>query len=129
MGDRAPLLTFDEGIAKIDLSKSGLRVEGFRTDGTSNYLANLNYQGQTWAAVVRLPAMGADVHEFVQEKRQALVAVDYLVDVLRKGIDVGFDCVLKFGGVSCLLENSSTQHFLRYQADAPPILLIDTIHD
>ncbi len=57
------------------------------------------------------------------------MAVDYLVDVLRRGIDVGFDCVLKFAGVSCLLENSSTQHFLRYQADAPPISLMDTIHN
>ena len=122
------LLTFDEGIAKIGLNKSGLRVEGFRTDGTSNYLANLNCQGQTWAAVVRLPAKGAGLQEFLGEKRQALVAVEYLVEVLRDGIDVGFDCVLKFGGVSCLVGNASTQDFLRYQAEAPPISLVDNIH-
>lgn len=121
------VLSFDEGIAKIGLNKSGLRVEGFRTDGTSNYLANLNCQGQTWAAVVRLPAKGADLQEFLGEKRQALVAVEYLVEVLRDGIDVGFDCVLKFDGVSCLVENASTQAFLRYQAEAPPISLVDNI--
>lgn len=122
-------LRFDEGVAEVGLDKSSLRVEGFRTDGTSNYLANLNYRGQTWAAVLRLPANGATIEQFLAEKRCALEAVEYLIKVLRVGIDVGFDCVLKLSGRSCFVEGCSTQDFLHQQAGAGPLFLIDQIHN
>ena len=128
MDNKLSVLSFEEGITKIGLGKLGLKVEDFRTDGTSNYLANLNYHGQTWAAVLRLPAMRASLNDFLDEKRRALVSVDYLTKVLEGGIEVGFDCVLKFGGSSCFVEGYSTQGFLRAQSGVKPLLLIDQIH-
>lgn len=122
------VLPFEEGIAKIGMSTERLKVEDFRTDGTSNYVANLNYHGQTWAAALRLPARGASLEEFLVEKDRALHAVEYLISVLRGGIDVGFDCTLKFGGVSCLVESSSSQNYLRFQAAEKPLLLVDRIN-
>jgi hypothetical protein len=106
----------------------GLKVENFRTDGTSNYVANLNYHGQTWAAALRMPAKGASFEEFLVEKNRALNAVQYLISVLKDGIDVGFDCTLNFAGVSCLVENSSTQNYLQLQAREKPLFLIDQIN-
>ncbi len=121
------LLPFDEGVTNIGLTISDLRVEGFRTDGTTNYLANLNYCGQTWAAALRLPAMGGNVEEFLSDKKSALQVVDYLSSILKNGVDVGFDCVLKFDGMSYLVEGRSAQNFLRRQAHENPLRLIDSI--
>jgi hypothetical protein len=122
------LESFQEAIMRIGLETSGLRVEGFRTDGTSNYLANLNFHGQTWAAALRLPAKGADVREFVFEKEQALVSVQYLLKVLGRGIEIDPNFVLRFSGVSCFVEGTSVQKFLRYQSNSKPLTLIDNIN-
>lgn len=123
-----PFFAFEQAIGKVGLSSVGLKVEGFRTDGTSNYLANLNYRGQTWAAALRLPAIGASVEEFLTEKKRALTAVDYLIKVLATEIDVGFHCALKFGGVSCFAEASSVQSFLQTQGRETPLTLIDRVY-
>lgn len=120
--------SFQQAIADIGLDTSGLRVEGFRTDGTSNYLANLNFRGQTWAAALRLPAKGSDVREFVSEKNRALVAVQYLLTVLGQGIEIAPDCILMFGGISCLVDGTSVQEFLVRQSSSTPLTLIDKIH-
>ncbi len=126
---REVVTSFQEAIARIGLEMPGLRVEGFRTDGTSNYLANLNFRGQTWAAALRLPAKGADISEFVSEKERALVAVEYLLNVLGRGIQVNSNCVFTFGGVSCLVDGKSVQEFLGYQNRSEPLTLIDNIKD
>ena len=117
---------FSRGIQEIGLAIGDLRLEGFRTDGTSNYLANLNFRGQTWAAALRLPAKGADVHEFVSEKKHALVAVDYLLQVLHSDVEVSNNCVLAFRGVSCLVEGKSVQDFL-CQSGLGQLVLIDNV--
>ena len=120
-------VSFEEAVDLIGLGTRGLKLEGFRTDGTSNYLANLNYHGQTWAAALRMPASGASLDEFLEEKLQALEAVTYLIQRFKKGLDVGFNCVLKFGGVSTLVESGSTQAFLRRQHRDEPLLLLDRV--
>lgn len=121
------ILRFASAVDLIGLDIGGLRVEGFRTDGTSNYLGNLNCQGQTWAAALRMPARGAHLEEFLKEKERALAAVSYLMKSLDGGLDAGNNCVMKFSGVSTLVENQSTQTFLREQHQRAPLLLIDEI--
>jgi hypothetical protein len=120
-------ISFLKAVELIDLDFLGLRLDGFRTDGTSNYLGNLNCQGQTWAAALRMPARGANLNDFLQEKEGALAAVAYLLRSLEGGLDVGSNCVLKFGGVSTLVENQSTQAFLREQHQKAPLKLVDEI--
>jgi hypothetical protein len=120
---------FPAALAELGLSASGLKLENFRTDGTSNYVGNLNFQGQTWSAVLRMPAKGATVEEFLSDKVQALAVSDYLGRILRQSIEVGFDCVLAFDGQSCLSQNDSTQAFLRQQAQDPALRLTDAVNN
>ena len=120
---------FTEGLKFVGLSANGLSLEGFRTDGTSNYLANLNFRGQTWAAALRMPAAGALIEEFVADKLKALLVVDYLIPILSAGIDVGSDCQLRFCGLSCLLDGLSTQEQLREITFCPTVRLVDMIGD
>lgn len=126
--DETNSLSIGMGLTKIGMGLLGLKVEDFRTDGTSNYLANLNYRGQTWAAALRLPARGATLEQFLTEKRRALQAVGYLLQVLRSGISIGWDCTLKFEGVSCFVENASVQEYLKLQSTEQPLVLIDDIN-
>jgi hypothetical protein len=128
MSEDKQFQSFGAGIKTLGLTESNLRVEGFRTDGTSNYLVNLNYRGQTWAAVLRLPAIGASLREFLAEKEKALSAANYLLNVLQDGIDVGFGCTLNFSGYSCFVDGESTQRFFHFQSDVTPLVLIDKIH-
>lgn len=121
------LLNFEQAVTHIGLDARNLRLEGFRTDGTSNYLANLNYRGQTWAAALRMPARGAHIEEFVAEKTNALQAVSYLLQQIGDGIPVGLDCALKFAGVSTLVDSASTQDYLRQQHSAFALRLVDKI--
>jgi hypothetical protein len=123
------LFSFGEGVTKIGMKLQGLKCEEFRTDGTFNYVANLNYQGQTWAAALRLPAKGARLEEFLIEKYRALHVVEYLMSVLKDGIGIGFDSSLKFEGVSCLVEGSSAHKYLRSQGSEKPLELIDLINN
>src|SRR5205809_5323157 len=118
-------IRFDRAVQLIGLGIDGLKLEGLRTDGTSNYLANLNYHGQTWAAALRMPARGASIDEFVQEKQQALESVSYLLKALAGGVELGFDCSLQFGGISTFVEPNSTQVFLHDQHLRKPLLLVD----
>jgi hypothetical protein len=117
-----------EACEVLALDLRSLRVENFRTDGTSNYLANLNCRGQTWAAALRFPALGATVTDFLADKERALVAVEYLLSVLSKPISVGNDVRLVFSGASSLVEGLSVQNFLREQVALAPIRLIDQVN-
>src|SRR6185503_11257266 len=121
------LVPMGEGIREIGMTRQGLRAESFRTDGTSNYVVNLNYRGQTWAAALRLPAKGATTDQFLKEKLRALEASHYLVECLRGGKDIGFNCTLKFEGTSCLVDPTSVQEYLFTQTKQEPLLLVDRI--
>lgn len=120
-------LPFTAAANYVGLDISGMRVEGFRTDGTSNYLANLNCGGQTWAGALRMPAIGVTERAFISEKSQALVAVSYLLDILGRGLTITPDLSLIFGGISTLVSGLTTQAFLRDQGHNSPLMLIDEV--
>lgn len=118
---------WQEGLGLVGLPASKLRVEAFRTDGTNNYLANLNSSGRTWAGALRLPARGAPLSDFLGDKHRALSAVAYLLPLLREPVDVGGNCALHFEGYSTLVEAKSTSAFLREQSAQPPLILVDQV--
>ena len=120
-------IKFDEGVTQIGLTVDDLIIEAFNTGGTSNYLANLNYRGQTWAAALRLPAAGSDLNTFIEDKAKSLKAIDYLVSMLSEGIDTGFNCKLRFDGVSCFVDNKTTKEYMHQQSSKKPLELIDNI--
>ncbi len=119
--------SFSEAAQFIGLGLEGLRVEALRTDGTSNYLTNLNYRGQTWAAALRMPAKGLGLDEFLDDKRRALGAVAYLLNLFSVGADVGSHCIFKFGGISTLVDAQSTKQFLAEQRSSGALTLDDRI--
>lgn len=121
------LISFSDGIAKIRLNLEGLRVEAIRTDGTFNYLINLNFSGQTWAAVLRIPSIGANYNEFIEDKLKALRVVDYLKNHIKDGIKIAENIYLKFDGISQLVDGKSTQNFLVKQSNQTPLKILNEI--
>jgi hypothetical protein len=105
-----------ECFEELHLDKEQVRIDGFRTDGTSNYLINLNYSGITWAVALRIPAKGVSVEEFLREKRRALEVAQYLARYFSAGIQTSAEHRFVFDGVSYLVDPESAKEFLRKQS-------------
>jgi hypothetical protein len=106
---------WDRAVEIVGLDPDALLVETIDA-GSSNCVMALNEGGQTWAGAIRSPASADLAEEFVAEKIASLSTVDMLADRLRDGVVVSAGCVLKFGGLSCLVDADSALAFVRGQA-------------
>ena len=114
-------------LPRFGFDSAGLRVEAFRTDGTFNYLANLNHYGQTWAAALRMPAIGADPASFLSDKMSMIETTEFLHHLLNRGVKLDDSTTLHFTGQSVLVSSDSVQRFLQHQLALPALQMTDRI--